>query len=100
MRCSTCGDEKVISIQAGFTGIQIPQKCDSIKMSNPNEKTKECPNDPYTILADKCQFIDQQTLKLQELPENVPTGEMPRSLILTVGKKEIIFHKNFFQTDI
>eukprot|EP01080_Neovahlkampfia_damariscottae_P010059 gene10059-2482_t len=84
LRCSTCHDEKVIPISAGFTGIQIPQKCDSIKITNTNEKQKECPNDPYTIIADKCQFIDQQTLKLQELPENVPTGEMPRSLILTI----------------
>jgi DNA replication licensing factor MCM5 len=33
-------------------------------------------------VGDKCRYVDQQTLKLQEAPESVPTGEMPRNIIL------------------
>jgi DNA replication licensing factor MCM5 len=31
-------------------------------------------------------YVDQQTLKLQEAPEAVPTGEMPRSTLVTVER--------------
>lgn len=30
--------------------------------------------------------MDQQTLKLQEAPELIPTGEMPRTIQLTVDR--------------
>ena len=36
---------------------------------------QRCPVDPYTIVADKSDCIDQQVLKVQELPEFVPTGK-------------------------
>jgi DNA replicative helicase MCM subunit Mcm2 (Cdc46/Mcm family) len=42
--------------------------------------------DPYVILGDSSSYIDQQRLKLQETPESVPTGEMPRSLSVSVEK--------------
>jgi DNA replication licensing factor MCM5 len=42
--------------------------------------------DPFSILADSCSFVDTQSLKLQESPENVPTGEMPRTLQLHVAR--------------
>jgi DNA replication licensing factor MCM5 len=35
------------------------------------------------MMADDCEYIDQQTLKLQECPEAVPTGEMPRNIMLS-----------------
>ena len=40
----------------------------------------------------ECRFVDQQTLKLQEVPEAVPTGEMPRSvsLILERGLVDVV----------
>jgi DNA replication licensing factor MCM5 len=37
-------------------------------------------------MADRCEYIDQQTLKLQECPEVVPTGEMPRNIQLSVER--------------
>jgi DNA replication licensing factor MCM5 len=37
-------------------------------------------------MADSCSFIDEQKLKLQESPEEVPTGEMPRSIELSVER--------------
>ena len=41
-----------------------------------------CPVDPFYIVPDKCQCVDFQILKLQETPEAVPNGEMPRHLQL------------------
>jgi len=38
------------------------------------------------IVHDKCTFVDQQTIKLQEAPDMVPTGELPRHLILSVDR--------------
>jgi DNA replication licensing factor MCM5 len=43
--------------------------------------------DPYRIQPDKSDFMDQQRLKLQEAPELIPTGEMPRSLVLIVDRE-------------
>lgn len=48
---------------------------------------KKCPLDPYFILPDKCQCVDFQTLKLQELPDGLPQGEMPRHLQLYVDRQ-------------
>jgi DNA replication licensing factor MCM5 len=36
--------------------------------------------------TDKSEFCDQQILKLQEAPELIPTGEMPRNVMLTVDR--------------
>jgi len=33
-------------------------------------------------VTEKCDYIDQQTLKIQEAPELIPTGEMPRSFMM------------------
>ncbi|PHJ21246.1 dna replication licensing factor mcm5, partial [Cystoisospora suis] len=38
--------------------------------------------DPYFIVTNECSFVDVQSLKLQELPEDVPTGDMPRHMQL------------------
>jgi len=43
--------------------------------------------DPYFILPDKCACVDFQTLKLQELPDGLPQGEMPRHLQLYVDRQ-------------
>lgn len=42
----------------------------------------KCPMDPYFIIPDKCKCVDFQTLKLQETPDAVPHGEMPRHMQL------------------
>jgi DNA replication licensing factor MCM5 len=36
--------------------------------------------------TEKCEFLDQQILKLQEAPELIPTGEMPRTVLLTADR--------------
>ena len=41
-----------------------------------------CPLDPFFVLPDSCKCIDSQMLKLQETPESVPNGEVPRHIQL------------------
>ena len=47
---------------------------------------KKCPPAPYTVIPEECTFVDQQRLKLQEAPETVPTGEMPRHMLCVVDR--------------
>jgi DNA replication licensing factor MCM5 len=66
-----------IGIRAGLEGYVLPRKCNSEQAGRPS-----CPLDPYFIIPDKCICVDYQILKLQECPEDVPQGEMPRHLQL------------------
>lgn len=50
--------------------------------SAPEGQSKDCPLDPYVILHDRCHFVDQQMVKLQEAPDMVPVGELPRHMML------------------
>ena len=60
----------------------LPRRCDEPRQ--PGEAA--CPIDPYSIVPEKCKYVDMQTWKLQESPEMVPTGEMPRSVMLSVDR--------------
>ena len=90
IRCAKCMDSRTVfgnsSVSGGrgsanavasagggpFSGFSLPMRC-----LDPNPQ--ECGPAPYSVLPDECLFVDQQILKLQEAPEMVPTGEMPRS---------------------
>ena len=62
----------------------LPRRCEN--SNNPNNTTP-CPVDPFIILPDKSDFLDVQKLKLQETPEDIPTGEMPRHIWLFTERK-------------
>lgn len=80
IRCSRCQESNsIFSNTSPFSGISIPQRC-----MGPDPA--ECGLTPYLVVPDECTFVDQQTLKLQEAPEAVPTGEMPRSVLLAVER--------------
>jgi len=66
-----------LGIKPGFEGYALPRKCNSEQAGRPN-----CPLDPFFILPDKCKCVDFQVLKLQEAPDSVPHGEMPRHVQL------------------
>ena len=78
MQCIWCKSSRRIPVKPGISSIPLPIKCERIVQ--PGETA--CPRNPYVLIADKCHFIDQQTMKLQESPESVPTGEMPRNILL------------------
>eukprot|EP00796_Vickermania_ingenoplastis_P007438 gene7438-5237_t len=48
--------------------------------------SKRCRPNPYVVLPMECQYEDQQVLKLQELPEEVPTGELPRHVTVVLDR--------------
>ncbi|XP_012250874.1 DNA replication licensing factor Mcm5 [Athalia rosae] len=78
IQCRSCRNMQTnISLKPGFEGYALPRKCGTAQAG-----TTKCPLDPYFIVPDKCQCVDFQVLKLQELPDNIPQGEMPRHLQL------------------
>lgn len=60
----------------------LPRACDAEDPTN----QKKCPLDPYIIIHSKSTFADQQTLKLQEAPDMVPVGELPRHMLLSADR--------------
>lgn len=89
LQCRACRFVKMIYPGGGLGGTGggsdrgLPRVCDS----EPREgETKDCPLDPYTIIHSKSTFADQQTLKLQEAPDMVPVGELPRHMLLSADR--------------
>lgn len=78
--CRGCGDKRYIPVRPGFGGAELPKVCTAAMPE------KKCPNNPYSVIPELCTFVDQQILKLQESPEDVPTGEMPRHMQLVVDR--------------
>jgi len=66
-----------LPIKPGLDGYAMPRKCNTEQAGRP-----KCPLDPYFILPDKCKCVDFQVMKLQEAPDSVPHGEMPRHVKL------------------
>ncbi|KAK9694351.1 MCM AAA-lid domain [Popillia japonica] len=76
--CVEIGENSWInSIKPGLEGYVMPRKCNTEQAGRP-----KCPLDPYFIIPDKCKCVDFQILKLQELPDGIPQGEIPRHLLL------------------
>lgn len=56
------------------------------RLALPGVDPSDCPLDPYVILHDKSDFVDQQVIKLQEAPDMVPVGELPRHVSLSADR--------------
>ncbi|KAI8981532.1 MCM2/3/5 family-domain-containing protein [Pilobolus umbonatus] len=83
--CRSCRDIKVIPITGGFSSIVLPRKCEGRGLDG-GQQSNNCPMDPYIILHDKCKFVDSQVIKLQEAPDMVPVGDLPRHTILNADR--------------
>ncbi|EJD04350.1 MCM-domain-containing protein [Fomitiporia mediterranea MF3/22] len=89
LQCRACRSTKDISPPNGLGGIGagsdrgLPRQCDAQPMGN---QPKDCPLDPYLIVHGKSTFSDHQTLKLQEAPDMVPVGELPRHILLSADR--------------
>lgn len=78
IQCRSCRNyQSNIPIKPGLEGYSLPRKCPTDTTGRPN-----CPTDPFFIVPDKCKCVDFQMLKLQESPDAVPKGEMPRHMQL------------------
>ncbi|CAI2387452.1 unnamed protein product [Moneuplotes crassus] len=76
VRCRNCGDTKQIILKSGLAGAYVPGHCDRASQ-------EKCPPSPYYVVPEECEYKDYQSLKIQEAPELVPTGEMPRSFTVS-----------------
>ncbi|KAJ8923984.1 hypothetical protein NQ315_006760 [Exocentrus adspersus] len=78
IQCRSCSNIiPNLHVKPGLEGYVMPRKCNTEQAGRPN-----CPLDPYFIMPDKCQCVDFQVLKLQELPDSIPQGEIPRHMHL------------------
>ncbi|OQV22487.1 DNA replication licensing factor mcm5 [Hypsibius exemplaris] len=82
LECSGCGFVKPPqTLKPGFEGLILPRNCDNENIEVGNTRTR-CPLDPYVVKPENCKSVDFQTLKLQEAPDDVPVGELPRHIQL------------------
>ncbi|KAJ5669877.1 DNA replication licensing factor mcm5 [Penicillium macrosclerotiorum] len=85
IRCKNCDHSENIHVDGGFSGLSLPRSCGRTR--NPGDQPDEkCPLDPYVVHHEKCQFVDQQVLKLQEAPDQVPVGELPRHVLISADR--------------
>ncbi|XP_042906922.1 DNA replication licensing factor mcm5-A isoform X2 [Parasteatoda tepidariorum] len=79
IQCRSCKEiVPKIKIKPGLDGYNLPRRCNTDQTTGQTR----CPVDPYFIVPDKCECVDYQILKMQESPDYVPHGEMPRHLML------------------
>jgi DNA replication licensing factor MCM5 len=71
-------------VTGGFAGLSLPRTCGKVRVEG--DTTDKCPLDPYFVVHEKCHFIDQQVLKLQEAPDQVPVGELPRHILISADR--------------
>jgi len=89
LQCRACRSIKILYPAGGLGGLGggaergLPRVCDA---PEPEGQKKDCPMDPYLIIHSKSTFSDHQTLKLQEAPDMVPVGELPRHIILSTDR--------------
>jgi DNA replication licensing factor MCM5 len=80
IRCHRCLHEQQMGVLGGpYAGATLPRRCSG---ADPGQ----CGPFPYAVVPDLSDFVDRQSWKLQESPETVPTGEMPRSVMLAVER--------------
>ncbi|CAG9763999.1 unnamed protein product [Ceutorhynchus assimilis] len=78
IQCRSCSTViPNLPVKAGLEGYVMPRKCNTEQAGRP-----KCSLDPYFIMPDKCKSVDFQILKLQELPDGIPQGEIPRHMLL------------------
>jgi len=85
IQCRNCAHTENMVVEGGFSGITLPRVCGRVKIPG-QESGNDCPLDPYFVVHERCQFIDQQVIKLQEAPDQVPVGELPRHILVSADR--------------
>jgi len=75
-RCKTCGHEEVVARQEDGS-LTKPMQCS--ECSREGKKSQG-----FTLVAEKSRFVDVQKFVLQEKPEELPPGQLPRSIEVVV----------------
>ncbi|KAK1835777.1 MCM2/3/5 family-domain-containing protein [Podospora conica] len=84
LQCRNCGHTQDVHIQGGFSGVTLPRICGRTRSKD--DPTERCPMDPYFVMHEKSRFVDQQIIKLQEAPDQVPVGELPRHVLISADR--------------
>ncbi|KAK4105079.1 MCM-domain-containing protein [Parathielavia hyrcaniae] len=84
IQCRTCDHVQDIPILGGFSGVALPRTCGRFRA--PGDPTEKCPMDPYFVVHEMSRFVDQQIIKLQEAPDQVPVGELPRHVLISADR--------------
>lgn len=88
IECKTCKRRMVMDIGSGIAPMELPKICAGPDTNSVDDgERKKCGPNPYVLVPDEARYIDQQFLKLQESPETIPTGEMPRHIQLIVERQ-------------
>ncbi|XP_065564221.1 DNA replication licensing factor mcm5-B-like [Artemia franciscana] len=92
IQCRSCRNVVPnLLIRPGLEGYNLPRRCNTEQVGRP-----PCSLDPYYIVPDKCKCVDFQVLKLQEAPDDIPQGEMPRHLQLYCDRQEALRNSGGF----
>ncbi|KZW02110.1 MCM-domain-containing protein [Exidia glandulosa HHB12029] len=89
LQCRGCGNTQTVYPPSGMGGLGgggdrgLPRTCEA---PAPDGQQKDCPLDPFMIVHAKSAFADHQILKLQEAPDMVPVGELPRHMMLSADR--------------
>ena len=90
VRCRACGTQTTVNINSSFGMVQLPPQCPgpqgSLRTGTNDVAQARCPRDSFFILPEQSLCVDQQSLKLQEAPDAVPVGELPRHALLVVDR--------------
>lgn len=84
LQCRNCGHQQFVHVSGGFAGATLPRLCGRVRTAN--DPTAKCPLDPYFVMHEKSKFVDQQIIKLQEAPDQVPVGELPRHVLISADR--------------
>lgn len=84
IQCRNCQHQDTIPVLGGFTGVTLPRQC--ARSRAPGDPTPKCPLDPYFVMHEKSRFVDQQVIKLQEAPDQIPVGELPRHVLVSADR--------------
>ncbi|KAL8367124.1 hypothetical protein RB595_008884 [Gaeumannomyces hyphopodioides] len=84
VQCRNCAHTMDIPVSGGFSGVSLPRRCERHRVAN--DPTEKCPLDPYFVMHEKSRFVDQQVIKLQEAPDDVPVGELPRHVLISADR--------------
>ncbi len=78
-KCKRCGTVSRVEQAGQF--LKAPTVCTS----------PDCGKDgPFEFMQDDSQFIDSQDLRLQERPEDLPPGQLPRTLAVKLIGSEVV----------
>lgn len=84
LQCRGCAFQTHLGVDGGFTGVTLPRRCGRERTRN--DPTEPCPLDPYFVVHESSKFVDQQVIKLQESPDQVPVGELPRHVLISADR--------------